>query len=799
MVDTEIIKVVKLVLNSKVLKTLEYQKIKNELAQYLVTQRGTEILAELIPASNEAVIQNQLLETRDGATLLRLKDGIPLAKLFSIKPQLKRLEIGASLSAKELADICRLLASSNQVKRFFLKLADEKIALQCVDTLAEDINILPEISRRLLESIEFDGYITDLASVTLRNLRRQITTTEAQLREQLNQLTKGQDARYLSDAVITIRNDRYVIPVKAEYRKHFGGIVHDQSSSGQTLFIEPKAMVELNNRLKQYQAAQKEEISRILKEFSEQLMPYTKELALNEQILGQLDFINAKAKYAKQLDATEPLLSSENELYLRQVWHPLLDPKKAVKNDLLLGKDYQAIVITGPNTGGKTITLKTLGLVQLMGQSGLFIPAREESTIGIFTEIFADIGDEQSIEQNLSTFSSHMTNIVEILAKADQKSLVLFDELGAGTDPQEGSALAIAILDHLGVIGSYVVATTHYPELKVYGYQRAKTINASMEFDSQTLKPTYHLLLGIPGRSNAFDISKRLGLDVQIVNNARQFVTKESQELNEMIADLVQKRQEAKEEAISLQKYLAQATKLHADLTEQYQALVDERAKLLQQAKMKANQITEQTRQEAEALISELRKLKLNAASEIKENELIEAKARLNALEQPLNLQKNKVLQRAKKQQSLQPNDDVLVKSYGQRGVLLKKSGQDAWEVQIGILKMKIAEADLEKITLEEPKTKRAHTTVRSARSSHVSPTLDLRGQRYEEALTEVDRYLDAAILAGYPHVTIVHGKGTGALRQGITKYLQQHRSVKKFEFAPPNAGGNGATVVYFK
>ena len=789
----------KLGLNSKVLQTLEYQKIKNEIKQYLITQKGQELLAALSPSSEQAVIQNSLLETRDGVDLLRLKDGIPLAKLFSVKPQLKRLEIGASLSAKELADLCRLLACSDQIKRFFDKVASEAIELQRVLQLVANLNVFPELSRRLLESIEFDGYVTDQASVTLRNIRRQIVTTEAQLREQLNQLTKGQDARYLSDAVITIRNDRYVIPVKAEYRKHFGGIVHDQSSSGQTLFVEPKAMVELNNRLKQYQAAQKEEINRILREFSEQLMPYTNELAENELILGQLDFINAKAKYAKQIAASEPLLSSENEVYLRQVWHPLLDPKCAVKNDILLGKDYQAIVITGPNTGGKTITLKTLGLVQLMGQSGLFIPAREESTLGIFTEIFADIGDEQSIEQNLSTFSSHMTNIVEILAKADERSLVLFDELGAGTDPQEGSALAIAILDHLGVLGSYVVATTHYPELKVYGYQRAKTINASMEFDVQTLKPTYHLLLGIPGRSNAFDISYRLGLDEQIVTNARQFVTKESQELNEMIADLVQKRQEAKEEAISLQHHLDEATKLHAELTAQYQALVDERAKLLEQAKRQANQIVEQTRSQAEDLISELRKLKLNAASEIKENELIDAKARLNSLEQPLNLQKNKVLQRAKKQQSLQVNDDVLVKSYGQRGVLLKKSGPNTWEVQIGILKMKIDQEDLEKITVEEPKAKRAHTTVRSARSSHVSPTLDLRGKRYEEALTEVDRYLDAAILAGYPNVTIVHGKGTGALRQGITNYLQQHRAVKSFAFAPPNAGGNGATVVYFK
>jgi len=603
----------------------------------------------------------------------------------------------------------------------------------------------------------------------------------------------------LSDSLVTIRNERYVIPVKAEYKNAFGGIVHDQSSSGQTLFIEPKEIVELNNRLRQQQIAEKEEIKRILEELSELIAPYTEEIENNAKILGKFDFINAKAKLAHDLKATQPLISRENDVYLRQVWHPLLDSKKAVRNDVAIGKDYQAIVITGPNTGGKTITLKTLGLVSMMGQSGLFIPAFENSRIGVFDDIFADIGDEQSIEQSLSTFSSHMTNTVEILKRIDERSLVLFDELGAGTDPQEGAALAIAILDAVGAKGSYVVATTHYPELKAYGYERPQTINASMEFDAETLKPTYHLLIGIPGRSNAFDISKRLGIDDAIVEAARQLTDQDSQDLNEMIADLVQKRHEAEEEKERFKKYLDESEKLHADLEKGYGTYVRERDNMIETAKRKANEIIENAQKKSEEIISELHKMKQSGASSIKENELIDARSRLNDLEQPIMLKKNKVLQRAKKQQEFHENDDVLVKTYGQRGVLTKRLGKHEWEVQLGILKMKIDEDDLEKIKVEENNRRGAGTVLKSSGSSHVSPQLDLRGQRYEEAMVNVDRYMDAAILAGYPSVTIVHGKGTGALRQGIIKYLQQHRTVKHFEFASPSNGGNGATVVYFK
>lgn len=779
--------------------TLEYDKIKNRLRQFTTTPMGERLAVELQPSITSEVIEKWLAQTKDAADILRLKGEIPIPKLFDIKQYLKRLDIGGALNGKELAAIGRVLRATNEVRLFFIKLDDEKVQLTSLYEVAARLQILPEINKRLLKAIESDGYVTDEASSLLASIRRSISSTENQLRDKLNSLIHGSSSKYLSDAVITIRNERYVIPVKQEYKSRFGGVVHDQSASGQTLFIEPRAVVELNNRLKQQQLSEKEEIVRIFQELSELIAPYTAELEDNAGILGIFDFANAKAKYAAALKATQPLLSPENDVYLRHVWHPLLEEKVAVKNDITLGQDYKAIVITGPNTGGKTITLKTLGLVQLMGQSGLFIPAFEESRIGVFDEIFADIGDEQSIEQSLSTFSSHMTNIVTILETIGPRSLVLFDELGAGTDPQEGAALAIAILDYAGAQNSYVVATTHYPELKAYGYERAQTINASMEFDSKTLRPTYRLLIGIPGRSNALEISERLGLNKQIIAQARELSAGQNQDLNDMIQDLVEKRHQAEEEAIGLHKNLKDAKQLHAELEEEYNRLLSQKAGLLEEARKRANEVVERASKKSDKLIADLRQLRLQKGAAVKEDQLISAKTQMSQLRQPTSLKKNRVLRRAKEKQQLRPNDDVLVKSYGQRGVLIRKAGENEWDVQIGILKMRVSETDLEKIKVAPEKTKSLRTTISSSNKTHVSPTLDLRGHRYEEALVEVDRYLDAAVLAGYNSVTIVHGKGTGALRKGITDYLAQNSSVKSFNFASPSAGGNGATIVYFK
>ncbi|MHC9536469.1 endonuclease MutS2 [Dellaglioa sp. BT-FLS60] len=785
-------------MNEKGLKTLEYQKVKQQIQVFISTESGQDEVNALKPMAEIEKIQKELDETQDAVKILRLRGGIPLPQLVNVKPHMKRLDMGASLNGKELAAVGRVLRTTNEVKLFFKDLDDSEIELTRLYDWIEKLESLPEISRSLNQAIENDGHITDEASPVLHSIRQNILRSESAIRAKLQEFTRGKSAKYLSETLITIRNERYVIPVKAEYRGQFGGAVHDQSATGQTLFIEPQAIVEMNNHLREQQLAQADEERRILAELSELLAPFTAEILENAYILGHFDFVNAKAQYASSIKATEPAISAENDIFLRQARHPLLDEKKVVANDIMLGKDYQAIVVTGPNTGGKTITLKTLGLIQMMGQSGLNIPTNGGSRIGIFEDIFADIGDEQSIEQSLSTFSAHMTNIVSILANINERSLVLFDELGAGTDPQEGAALAISILDAVGAKGSYTVATTHYPELKAYGFNRAGTINASMEFDSETLQPTYRLLIGIPGRSNAFDISRKIGLDSAVVDQAQSLTDQDSQDLNEMISDLMSKRKEAEDEALALKAQLEESTKLHDDLAKEYGEFVTQRESMTNKAKEKANEIVSDAETNADKIIKEIRQMQMVQGQAIKEHELIDAKSQLSQMHQPTDaLKKNKVLRRAKNKQEFHVNDDVLVKTYGQQGVLVKKMSKTEWEVQLGILKMKISEDDLQKVHVESDKKDR--TVFKNAASTSVSASLDLRGQRYDDAMSQVDQYIDSVLLAGYASVTIVHGKGTGALRTGITDYLKSNRHIKSFEFAAPNAGGNGATIVHFK
>ena len=752
-----------------------------------------------LPIEVEAkAIQNKIEETTDGVELLRLKQGIPIPRLKDISFALKRLELEAGLNGRELSDILRVLTTTHEVERFFEKVEEEEISLKRVPRLVEKLESIPEVTSELEASIREDGYVLDSASPTLHGVRVGIQKTEQDIRRQMDQYLTGKNAQYLSDTIITIRNDRYVLPVKAEYKSVFGGTVHDQSSTGQTLFMEPQAVVNLNNKLREYQIQEKREVERILWELSQKLMPYTNSLHQNHYVLARLDIVNAKALYAHELRATEPIIDANNYVALWQAWHPLLEREKAVANDIILGEEYQAIVITGPNTGGKTILLKTVGVIQLMAQMGLYIPAGENSRVGIFTEIFADIGDEQSIEQNLSTFSSHMSNIVSILKQINDKSLLLIDEIGSGTDPQEGSSLAIAILDYIASKQSYVIASTHYPELKAYGYDRPKTINASMEFDGDTLQPTYQLLLGVPGRSNAFDISKRLGLPSIIIDQARGLLSEEDQDLNAMISDLEQKRRRAQRDADKMRHQLELSTQLLADLqreTEQFQA---NKARLLEEAKERANTLIEQSQDDADKILSEIRELQLRSKqSTVKEHEMIEKKTALKDLKHEQALKKNKVLRKEKAKKALQVGQSVEVLSFGQRGTLVEKVNDQEWVVQMGIIKMKIAVEDLSPIA--EAQEAKQQVIVKSARASHVSSELDLRGKRYEEAMKDLELYLDAAILANYPRVTIIHGRGTGAIQQGVHKVLRSHRSVASFEFAPMNTGGNGATIVTFK
>ena len=785
-------------MNSKIEKVLEFSKIRTQLAEYATSEKGKQMIKELPIEVEAKAIQHKIEETTDGVELLRLKQGIPIPRLKDISFALKRLELEAGLNGRELSDILRVLTTTHEVERFFEKVEEEEIALKRVPRLVEKLESIPEVTHELEASIREDGYVLDSASPTLHGVRVGIQKTEQDIRRQMDQYLTGKNAQYLSDTIITIRNDRYVLPVKAEYKSVFGGTVHDQSATGQTLFMEPQAVVNLNNKLREYQIQEKREVERILWELSQKLMPYTNSLHQNHYVLARLDVVNAKALYAHELKATEPIIDANNYVALWQAWHPLLDREKAVANDIILGEEYQAIVITGPNTGGKTILLKTVGVIQLMAQMGLYIPAGENSRVGVFTEIFADIGDEQSIEQNLSTFSSHMSNIVSILKQINDKSLVLIDEIGSGTDPQEGSSLAIAILDYIASKQSYVIASTHYPELKAYGYDRPKTINASMEFDGDTLQPTYQLLLGVPGRSNAFDISKRLGLPSIIIDQARGLLSEEDQDLNAMISDLEQKRRRAQRDADKMRHQLELSTQLLADLqreTEQFQA---NKARLLEEAKERANTLIEQSQDDADKILSEIRELQLRSKqSTVKEHEMIEKKTALKDLKHEQALKKNKVLRKEKAKKALQVGQSVEVLSFGQRGTLVEKVNDQEWVVQMGIIKMKIPVEDLSPIA--ETQEAKQQVIVKSARSSHVSSELDLRGKRYEEAMKDLELYLDAAILANYPRVTIIHGRGTGAIQQGVHKTLRSHRSVASFEFAPMNTGGNGATIVTFK
>ncbi len=790
-------------MNKKVLATLEYEAVKAQLRPYLSTAAGENELRNLLPTADANEMQTWLAETSDAAKVLRWQGGINIPKLADVKPHMQRLKIDASLSGTELAQVGRVLFTTGQMRLFFENLVEDRgEPLAALRPYYTRLVVMQDLTRRVNTAIDGDGRVTDEASPELHRVRQAITSTENAIRQKMQDYTRGKSAQYLSDPIVTIRNDRYVIPVKTQYRSHFGGVVHDQSQTGQTLYIEPGDVVDMNNRLREHYIKERHEEERVLAELSAMLRPEADNIQKNAEVLGHLDFVNAKARYAAATKSQEPEYSPENHVRLLQARHPLLDPQKAVANDIIIGEDYKAIIVTGPNTGGKTITLKTLGLLQLMAQSGLFIPVAEYSTVGLFKEVFADIGDEQSIEQSLSTFSSHMVNIVEILKQIDADSLVLFDELGAGTDPQEGAALAMSILDAVGAKGSYTVATTHYPELKVYGYNRVDTINASMEFDVETLRPTYKFLLGIPGRSNALEISKRLGLDQSIIDAAASLTTEDSQELNDMIADLVERRNAVLAQQVQLAQQVIENRQMKNDYEQKLEKMETEKARTLEEAKKEANHIVADSRKKADKIIADLRKMQLDGVA-VKENKLMDAKGALNAMRQEPSAENNRVLRKAKKakSQNIEAGDTVLVREYGQQGTLKRKLKDGKFEVQMGILKMVLAEDEIEKQNVAEVKSEQKAApkprvnTSKAVNRANASATLDLRGQRYEAAMSELDQFIDRALLNNLPSVEIIHGKGTGAIRQGVQEYLRSHRAVKNFNFTGPDQGATYAEL----
>ncbi len=783
----------------RTLRVLEYDKVKEQLMEHVASSLGRDKVRSLQPSTDYDEVVRLQETTDEAATVVRLRGNAPLGGVFDIRANIKRAKIGSVLGPHELLDISSTMRASRQMKNFIEDLTENGPELPILLTYVERIMSLQNLERTINNCIGEGGEVLDSASDKLRTIRQQIRSAESRIREKLEGMVRSSNAsKMLSDAIITIRNDRYVIPVKQEYRGHYGGIVHDQSASGQTLFIEPQVVVDLNNTLQEARGKEKQEIERILHMLTAEVANDAEFILENVEVLAELDFIFAKAHYAKKLKASRPEINNERYMMLKKARHPLISQEVVVPNDVELGGDFTTIVITGPNTGGKTVTLKTIGLCVLMAQSGLQIPVLDGSEICVFRNVFADIGDEQSIEQSLSTFSSHMVNIVDILEEADFESLVLFDELGAGTDPQEGAALAISILDEVYNRGCRVVATTHYPELKAYGYNREKVINASVEFDINTLSPTYKLLIGVPGRSNAFEISKRLGLIDRVIERARGHVSTETNTIDNMISKLEESQKNAERAWDEAEEFRKQSEKLHKELQRQIIEFNEQRDNMLLKAQNEAAEKVEEAKKEAETIIRELRHLRKEQLANVKEHELIEAKSRLEgAVPQLVKKQPKQQVQTAP-QKALRPGDEVKVLTFGQKGQLLEKVSDKEWSVQIGILKMKVKEKDMQYLSSPKQTEKRTLATVKG-KDYHVGLELDLRGERYEEALHRVEKYIDDALLANYPRISIIHGKGTGALRQGVQEYLKKHRAVKSFRYGDAGEGGLGVTVVEFK
>lgn len=788
-------------MNSKIIEKLEYNRIIKQLSDLAITAPAKEQALTLMPSSNFDEVKKLIDQTRVLSNILRVKGPMPITDFKDVRASLKRLKVKANLNGEELGNIFLILSLAKDVSQFTADLEEREIDTRPIEKTLKNLAIPEDLFKKLNQAIEYDGTVKDTASSKLMQLRHDIQSNETDIKNHMNDYISGKHTQYLSENIVTIRDGRYVLPVKQEYKNKFGGVVHDQSASGQTLFVEPQAVLVLNNRQQNLMAQERQEIHRILIELSELAGMYQKEIKNNAAALTQLDFLSAKSKLAKAMKATEPVLNQDHVIKLRKARHPLIDPKKVVPNNIELGTSFDTMLITGPNTGGKTITLKTLGLLQLMAQAGLFITAEEGSQLTVFNEIYADIGDEQSIEQSLSTFSSHMDQIIKIMKDVTEDDLVLIDELGAGTDPEEGASLAIAILDDLRGAQAKIAITTHYPELKLYGYNRARTTNASMEFDLKKLAPTYRLRIGIPGQSNAFAIAHQLGMNEAVVDKARSLMNDEDSDINKMIERLTKQTKAAEQLHETLKQNVDQSITLKRQLQNGLDWYNQQVQKQLEKAQEKADEMLAKKRQKADKIINDLEEQR-RAGGQVRTNKVIEAKGALNKLEREnQNLAQNKVLQREKRRHDVSIGDTVKVLSYGQQGVITKKLADHEFEVQIGILKVKVTDRDVEKISTQAvpKKAERAVRSSRGLRSTRASSELDLRGQRYEEALTNLDRYIDSSLLAGLNTVTIIHGIGTGAIRNGVQQYLKRNRHVKSYNYAPANQGGTGATIVHLQ
>ena len=777
------------------IQILEFNKIKQTVDSLCACSLGQKRVEYLSPSIDEKQVEYSLNQSDEALKIILALGEAPLGGVTDITEAIKRAKISAMLSAQELLGISRLLYAVSQLKTFSERLNEIKVDVPIFSSQVNSLVSLNSLQTAINDCIDETGYILDSASSELRNIRRSIQTTEARIKEKLNHVVSERRNK-LTDGIVTIRNERYVVPVRAEAKNTFGGTVHDQSSSGNTYFIEPKEVVDLNNKLQEHHVEERREIERILRALTEEVKKFVDALAVNVEVLGEIDFMFAKGKYARLINGTRPKMNTKGIIRLVAARHPLIDQKVVVPNDIELGDEYTTIVITGPNTGGKTVTLKTVGLLTLMAQAGLLIPAHETSQLAIFDHVFADIGDEQSIEQSLSTFSSHMTNIVRIMERLTVNSLILFDELGAGTDPKEGASLAISILDYVKVRGARTIATSHYPELKAYAYENDDVINASVEFNIETLSPTYRLLVGVPGRSNAFEISKRLGLKEAILTTARAYVETERTEMTDLITKLEDRGLELDHEIQLLQKQNQEVEEMRLDYERKIAKFEAERERVLEEIKKEAFENIRQAKEEAEQIVADLRQAKKMADLSIKDHELTE---KLTSLKNSEAKQAEQFKRKARNKAPLKAGDEVMVLSLNRQGELIEKTKNGDWMVQLGMMKVNIKEDDLEYLRQSVKKKDSGKGKMIHKRNTNVGIQLDLRGERYEDAMLRLDKYMDEVLLAGYQTVTIIHGHGTGALRQGVHKYLKKNKHVASFRFGGAGEGGTGATVVELK
>ena len=793
-------------MNAKVLTTLEYNKIIDLLTEKADSEPGKKLCRDLVPSTDLSTIRTAQRETKDALARLFRIGSTSFGSNRDLDFSIRSLEIGSSLSMSELLKLASFLDNVSRIKTYGKK-EREDLPNDSLDAYFEGLTPMTQLANEINRCILSEEEMADDASPRLKSIRRSKLSTNEKIHSQLTSMVNGAYRTFLQDAVITMRDNRYCIPVKAEYKSQVSGMVHDQSSTGSTFFIEPAAVVNLNNQLKELDLQEQEEIEVILGDLSSQAAVHTSELAADQKIMTTLDFIFAKAKLAMEQNATEPIFNTEHYIQIRKGRHPLLDKKKAVPIDVRLGKDFDLLVITGPNTGGKTVSLKTVGLFTLMGQAGLHIPALDRSELSIFSEVYADIGDEQSIEQSLSTFSSHMTRVVHILQHADADSLCLFDELGAGTDPTEGAALAIAILNYLHDRGIRTMATTHYSELKIYALSTNFVENACCEFDVETLRPTYRLLIGIPGKSNAFAISSKLGLSDEIINAAKEQISKEDESFEDVIADLEQSRVTIEKEQQEIAEYKERIRTLQEQLQKKNEKIDQAKDKILRDANEKARAILQEAKDVADETIRDFNKV--GASADIKELEKKRQKVRdkINEKNGKLalgNNQKKPANQKTVDPKKLKKGDSVKIISMNLKGIVnTLPDARGNLFVQCGIMRMQTNINDLVPVkeeTITAPALQRTNTgKLKMSKSFSVSSEINLLGCTVDEAIAKLDKYLDDAYLAHLPSVRVVHGKGTGALRSAVQSHLKRLKYVKEYRLGEYGEGDAGVTIVTFK